>query len=188
MATIGLRDLYIAKITKTGDTESFGTPERLAKAIKAEISVEVAEGTLYADDAVAETVKEFTKGNIKLSVNDLDQEKVASLLGQTIDDNKVIYAGDTDEPPYVALGFRAKKSSGGKYRYIWLYKVKFKIPNESFETKGDSINFITPELEGEFIKRDDGKWKADYTGLPTETIALNWFTAVKTYTEPTAND
>lgn len=187
MATVGLKDLYMAKITETSGAETFGTPERLAKAIKAEISVEVAEGILYADDAADEIIKEFVKGTIKLTVNDLEPEKVAALLGQTIDDNKVIFAGDTDEPPYIALGFRAKKASGGKYRYIWLYKVKFKVPSENFETKGDGINFATPELEGEFIKCSNGKWKADYTGLPTDTVASGWFSAVKTYTEPQDN-
>lgn len=185
MATVGLKDLYMATITETGGVETFGTPERLAKAIKAEISVEVAEGVLYADDAVDEIVKEFVKGSIKLTVNDLEPQKVAAILGQTVDDDKVIYGGETDEPPYIALGFRAKKPSGGKYRYLWLYKTKFKIPNESFETKGDGINFITPELEGEFIKREsDGRWKADYTGLPTDTVAAGWFTKVKEYAAP----
>ena len=51
MATIGLRDLYRAPITvgKDGE-ETYGTPVRMAKAISAEMSVEVAEAILYADD------------------------------------------------------------------------------------------------------------------------------------------
>lgn len=183
---IGLKDLYMANITDTGGVETFSTPERLAKAIKAELSVEVAEGVLYADDAVDQIIKEFVKGSIKLNVNDLEPAKQAAILGQTIDSDKVIFAGENDEPPYIALGFRSKKGTGGKYRYIWLYKVKFKIPNENYETKGDGINFVTPELEGEFIKREtDGMWKADYTGLPTDTVAASWFTKVKEYTAPT---
>ena len=183
MATIGLRDLYFATITETSGEETYGTPKRLAKAIKAELSVEIAEGTLYADDAVDEIAKEFIKGAIKLGVNDLDPEVMAELLGQQIGSDKVIYAGEGDEPPYIALAFRAKKPSNGKYRYIWLYKVKFKTPNETYETKADGISFVTPELEGEFIKRSkDGKWKADYTGTPDDAVAKTWFTSVK---EPT---
>lgn len=182
---IGLKDLYMAKITTTGDKVTFSTPERLAKAIKAELEVEVAEGVLYADDAVDVIVKEFVKGGIKLNVNDLEPEKYAMILGQTLDDDKVVFAGENDEPPYIALGFRSKKGTGGKYRYVWLYMVKFKIPNESYETKGDGINFVTPELEGEFIKREvDGMWKADYTGLPTDAVAASWFTKVKEYVAP----
>lgn len=182
---VGLKDLFMAEITEANGVETFGTPTRLAKAIKAELSVEVAEGTLYADDAVDVIAKEFVKGAIKLNVNDLDPEKYAKILGQTLDYDKVVFAGETDEPPYIALGFRSKKGTGGKYRYIWLYKVKFKIPNENYETKGDGINFVTPELEGDFIKRNvDGMWKADYTGLPTDTVAAGWFSKVKEYVAP----
>ena len=35
---------------------------------------------------------------------------------------------------------------------IWLYKVKFAIPDENYTTKGDSIEFTTPEIVGQFIK------------------------------------
>ena len=59
MATIGLDKLYYSKITEgaNGD-ETYDTPVQLAKAIKADLSVELAEATLYADDGPAEIVKE----------------------------------------------------------------------------------------------------------------------------------
>lgn len=180
MATIGLRDLFIAKVTEgAGGVETFGTPRRLAKAIKAELSVEVAEAILYADDGVDQIEKEFVKGALKLNANDITNEDQAELLGQTVDDDGVLYAGENDDPPYFAVGFRAKKS-GGKYKYVWLYKVKFKIPDETYETKGDSITFNTPNIEGEFIKRNkDGQWKADFVGAPTDAAAVAWFTEVR---------
>ena len=89
-----------------------------------------------------------------------------------------IYAGENDDPPYMAIGFRAKKANG-MYKYIWLYKVKFAIPSESYQTKGDSIEFTTPEITGQFIKRPDGLWKAEHVALPTETAAQGWFTKVR---------
>jgi len=66
MATIGLDRLYYAPITEAPTTgyETYGTPVMLAKAISAELSVELAEATLYADDGVAEVVKEFKNGNL----------------------------------------------------------------------------------------------------------------------------
>jgi hypothetical protein len=49
MATIGLDRLYYAKITEdTNGEETYATPVSLAKAISAELSVELAEATLYA--------------------------------------------------------------------------------------------------------------------------------------------
>ena len=58
----------------------------------------------------------------------------------------VISASEDGGNP-VAIGFRAKKSNG-KYRYFWLYRVKFGIPSTSLATKGDSITFSTPTIEG----------------------------------------
>ena len=58
MATIGLDRLYYAKITEDAlGEETYGVPKQLAKAIKADLSVELAEAVLYADDGAAEVVK-----------------------------------------------------------------------------------------------------------------------------------
>lgn len=60
MATIGLDKLYYAKITEDENgNETYATPVQLAKAMNADLSVELAEATLYADDGAAEIVKEF---------------------------------------------------------------------------------------------------------------------------------
>lgn len=88
------------------------------------------------------------------------------------------YGSDSDEAPYTAIGFRAKKA-GGTYKYIWLYKVKFAIPDENYTTKGDSIEFTTPEIVGQFIKRSDGLWKAEHVAEPTNSVATAWFTSVR---------
>lgn len=179
MATIGLRDLYRAPITTDQDgKETYGSPVKMAKAISAELSVEVAEAILYADDGADEIVKEFVSGELKLNVNDLSPVDLAALLGQTQDGDKVVYAGEDDEPPFYAIGFRAKKT-GGQYKYLWLYKVKFAIPNEKYQTKGDKLEFSTPEITGQFIKRPDGLWKAEHVAVPTETAAAAWFTEVR---------
>ena len=184
MATIGLRDLYRAPITvDESGKETYGTPVRMAKAISAVMSVEVAEAILYADDGADEVVKEFISGELTLNVNDLMPADLAAILGQTQDADGVVYAGEDDEPPYMAIGFRAKKANG-MYKYIWLYKVKFAIPSENYNTKGDSIEFTTPEITGQFIKRPDGRWKAEHVAVPTEQAAASWFSAVR---EPKEN-
>jgi hypothetical protein len=60
MATIGLDRLYYSKITEdTNGEETYATPLILAKAITAELSVELVEAILYADDGAAEVVKDF---------------------------------------------------------------------------------------------------------------------------------
>lgn len=181
MATIGLRDLYYAKITSKEDAEAetYDTPTRMAKAISAELSVEVAEAILYADDGADEIAKEFISGELVLNVNDLTPEVLADLLGQKKDSDGVVYATEADTAPYVAVGFRAKKANG-QYKYIWLYKVKFGVPSESYQTKGESIEFTTPEITGKFVKRNsDGKWKTEFVGAEDTPTATAWFTKVR---------
>lgn len=138
MATIGLDKLFYAKITEDNEgIESYGTPSQLAKAMTADLSVELAEATLYADDGASEIVKEFKSGTLSLGVDDIGPTVASDLTGATIDKNGVVISAGEDGGEPVAIGFRAKKSNG-KYKYFWLYKVKFGIPATALATKGDS--------------------------------------------------
>ncbi len=184
MSTIGLDNLVYAPITNNKDgNEEYGTPVSLAKAIKADISVENAEAILYADDGAAEDVKMFKGGKVSIGVDDIGTEKAKELTGAEIDKNGVLVSTDTDIAPYVALGFRALKPNG-KYRYFWLYKVKFAVPSINLATKGDSISFQTPTIEGSIMRRNkpDAKnkhpWKAEVTEGDTgisESVLTDWF-------------
>lgn len=187
MATIGLDKLYYAPITENeAGEETYGTPAQLAKAISADLSVELAEATLYADDGASEVVKEFKSGTLSLGVDDIGKAVAAALTGVTIDDNGVIISASEDGGEPVAVGFRAKRSNG-KYRYFWLYRVKFGIPSTSLATKGDSIAFNTPTIEGTVMRRnkadESGKhpWKSEVTDGDTgvtETVITNWYSSV----------
>ena len=187
MATIGLDKLYYAKITEGANgEESYDTPKQLAKAIKADLSVELAEAVLYADDGAAEVVKEFKSGKLALGIDDIGASAAEDLTGAKLDDNKVLISSSEDGGEPVAIGFRAKKANG-KYRYFWLFRVKFGIPETNLQTKGDSITFQTPTIEGTVMRRNklDGQgnhpWKAevneDDTGVEASTIT-GWFTEV----------
>lgn len=143
MSTIGLDSLYYAKITEdtTGD-ETYSSTIKLAKAMTAELSVELAEATLFADDGASEIVKEFKSGTISFGIDDIGVTAAQDLTGAKIDNKHVVISTSNDSCDPVAIGFRAKKSNE-KYRYYWLYRVKFGIPGASLQTKGDSITFST---------------------------------------------
>ena len=187
MATIGWDKLCYAPSTEAANgDETYGTPVQLAKAISAELSVELAEATLFADDGASEVVKEFKSGTLSLGVDDIGASVAAALTGVTIDSNKVIVSTSEDTTAPVAVGFRAKRSNG-KYRYFWLYRVKFGIPATNLATKGDSITFNTPTIEGTVMRRnkEDTKgnhpWKSEVTegdtGVAASTIS-GWYSAV----------
>ena len=187
MATIGLDKLYYAKITEDeSGEETYGTPTSLAKAMTVDLSVELAEATLYADDGAAEVVKEFKSGTLTLGIDDIGVQAAQDLTGAKIDTNKVLISTSEDGGAPVAIGFRAKKANG-KYRYFWLYKVKFGIPATNLTTKGESITFSTPTIEGTVLRRNklDGQskhpWKAevseDATGVAASVIS-GWYSEV----------
>lgn len=186
MATIGLDKLYYAKITEAenGD-ETYGTPIQLAKAISADLSVELAEATLYADDGTAEVAKEFKSGTLSLGIDDIGNVAASDLTGATIDKNNVVVSASEDNGSPVAIGFRAKKANG-KYRYFWLYRVVFGIPATNLATKGDSITFSTPTIEGTVLRRNKadtrGKhpWKAEVTegDSKSTTTITKWYKEV----------
>ena len=186
MATIGLDMLHYAKITEDENgNESYGTPKKLAKAMSADLSVELAEATLYADDGAAEIVKEFKSGTLSLGVDDIGAEVASDLTGAVIDNNGVVISTGEDGADPVAIGFRAKKSNG-KYKYFWLYKVKFGIPATALATKGDSITFNTPTIEGTVLRRNklDAEnrhpWKAEVTegDVLDPDVITNWYKQV----------
>ena len=187
MATIGLDKLFYSKITENENgEETYATPVPLAKAMTAELSIELAEATLYADDGASEIVKEFQSGTLTLGIDDIGTAVAEDLTRAKIDSNKVLISAGEDGGTPVAVGFRAKKSNG-KYRYFWLYRVKFGIPGASLQTKGDSITFSTPTIEGTVMRRNkvdvlnNHPWKSevneDDSSVSSSTIS-GWFSEV----------
>jgi len=186
IATIGLDSLFYAKITEDAQgIETYGTPQVLAKAIKADLSIELNEACLFADDALARAIKLYKSGKLSLGVEDIGVPVAAYLTGASVDDNGVLVASGEDDGCLVAVGFRALKPDN-RFRYFWVYRVKFAVPSTNLQTKGDSIQFQTPQIEGVIMRRNkpdaSGKhpWKSEVTeGDPgvAATIAA-WFTAV----------
>ena len=187
MATIGLDKLFYAKITEgENGEETYAKPQSMAKAMTADLSVELAEATLYADDGAAEIVKEFKSGTLSLGIDDIGATLASDLTGAVIDKNGVIISTTEDGGAPVAVGFRAKKANG-KYKYYWLYRVIFGIPATNLATKGDGITFSTPTIEGTILRRNkpDAKgkhpWKAEVTEGDTSVAASvisGWYNEV----------
>lgn len=155
MATrIGCDNLVYAPMT----TED--TPEQApvyAEAVKAPgvMSININPNgsleTLFADDGPMESASTLGRIEVEIQKNALTTQNKADLLGHVIDGNGALVYGDNDIAPWVAIGFRTLKSNG-KYRYVWLYKGKFTEPEDSNETKGDSINFQADTISGQFVK------------------------------------
>lgn len=180
MATIGLRDVYYAKLLTdpVDGTPTYEAPKHIAGAISANVNPNSSSATLFADDGPSDTAATLGEISLELNMKDLDLATQAELLGHTLD-NGVLKKKGADVPPWVAVGFRTLKSNGS-YRYYWLNKGKFATPEEDLQTKGDSIEFQTPTITGSFVKRDsDDEWQRQADSDDTESAAAitKWFTS-----------
>lgn len=181
MATIGLRDVHYAILSKDDATGvTYGTPKKMSGAISANVNPNTSSATLFADDGPYESSTTLGEIELELNMADLSGEVQAALLGHTYKDGVLIKKA-SDQAPYVAVGYRSLKSNGS-YRYTWLYKGKFTDGEQANATKGDSIEYSTPTITGAFVKRDfDDVWQAevdsDNEDLGAEVVT-NWFKSV----------
>lgn len=174
---IGLSNLVVAELTNDPPTgkATYGTVEKVAGAITAKVNPNASSETLFADDGPFETAATIGKIDLELNVADLPLALQAKLFGHTLTAG-VLVRKSSDVPPWVAVGFKSLKSNGS-YRYTWLAKGKFTLPEQSNETKGDSVSFNTPTTTGSFVKRIcDDEWERhaddDEVGF---TGAADWF-------------
>lgn len=151
---IGCDNLVYAIMT-TEDTATtppvYGEVENATGVMSLNINPNGSLETLFADDGPMESAATLGRIEVEIQKNELTSKNKADLLGHSIDANGAVVFGDSDVPPYVAIGFRTLKSSG-KYRYVWLYKGKFTEPEDNNETKGDSVNFQADTISGQFTK------------------------------------
>ncbi|MCL1857701.1 MAG: phage tail protein [Oscillospiraceae bacterium] len=180
MAQIGLKYLICAPVTETNNDVSYSDGLVMSYAIKTDLSIEINDVKLYGDDRIVEAIKEFKSGKLTLNGDHLEYEVLSLILGHKVETinpgngKKMTAKGDDDGKP-VGVGFYSTTVKDGKRRFraIWLRKVKFGVPNESLETKGDSINFQTPSLEGTIQTDILGLWKEETT-FEKESDAKAW--------------
>lgn len=162
-STIGLKNVVIAPLTADTETElTYGTVQAVAGAIEASVTPDNTDpNIMYADDIEFDTLYADPEITFKLKMADIPLTIQEMLFANTMDDNGVLLRTAQDKPPYFAVGFKSEKSNG-KFRYVWLYKVRAKPLTENFATKeGDTITRQNPEVEFTAIKRThDGRYQA----------------------------
>ena len=161
MAKIGLNNFRYSVLTEAENgTPSYAGAKSLGKAIDCKVSIEKYSAELFADDGLAESDYTFKKGTVTLTIDEDDDTVFSELLGHTVGSDGEMVRKDTDVAPYVGLGRILTKVVKGVYSYKveFLPKVKFSEPSQEEQTKGDSIEFKTPNIEGTVNKLADGTW------------------------------
>lgn len=152
---IGLKDVVYAVLDDStdivGGTPSYGTIYPLANSLDLSFDPASSSAFLFADDGPAFTAE--TVGEMKISFGNADilPEDMARVLGHEYTNGQMVF-NSSDQSPNVAIGAKmlrsGKDSTNLVYDYVWFYKVKLTKPKFDAKTKGASVEFQTPMLEG----------------------------------------
>lgn len=177
MAQIGLTNLWYGLLTEAEDgTPTYAGAKSFGKAVSAKVDVSTNDASLYADDALAESDSSFQSAKVTLGVADDDMTIFAEILGHKIakEGGEMVRNAD-DAAPWIGLGRVVTKVTNGKRQYKgeFIYKCKFGEPSQEDETKGDSVDFKTPEIEGSAAALANGDWSASQI-FDTKAAAVAW--------------
>ena len=198
MANIGLSKPYIATYVNNNGAVTYSARNVLGKYTEIDISLDSAdENILYADNGPAETDSQFSGGTVTVTTDDLRPDAfkvalglveaaIAGTIGTTNPTPKWLVFDDDQSAPYFALAGVVKKKVDGAYKYqaFVLEKVKFKNPDLSLTTQGETIEWQTPELEATIFRSDAAKhpWYRISTLLDSEDDAVAAIEAYLTVT------
>ena len=186
MEVVGLSKPYIAKYSNTGTTVTYTQPTLIGKAITMSLSLNSgSENILYADNAPAESDNQFSGGSLTIGTDNLSAEAMLSIFGTkeeainadgvSTSDAKWLVHDDDQIIPYVGFAGIIMKKVGGLTKYVAVVynKVQFQNLNDSATTKGETIEWQTPELTATLMRSDNVKheWKRITTDLDTEAEA-----------------
>jgi phi13 family phage major tail protein len=165
MAKIGLKNFLFGVLTEETDgTATYGVAHKPAKAISCSVSISNNDASLYADDSLAESDTSFQSGTVTIGVDDENDEMLAILLGHTYTNGEIV-RNSNDTAPYVGLGRIIMKMVNNvtKYKVEFLHKVKFGEPSQENNTKGENVEFVTSEIEGQIATLVNGDWSKAQT-------------------------
>lgn len=174
MAFYGLSKPYIAKYDADG---SYSNGMSLGEGISTEVTPAYAEGSLYADNAQKESVKEFTSADVTIGTTKVPAQAIPLMFGHTVDSSTGDETSNSnDSAGYIGYGFVVKKVDNGSFTYqaCVLLKVQMNEGTESYETKGDSVTFQTPSLSGKAMAVANGDWRIKSGDLSSEAEAIAW--------------
>lgn len=191
MAIIGLSKPIIGDYAESGATTTYSNAAAFDKAVEYAISLTTSEDdNLYADNGIAESdAGAFQSGELTLKTSDIPLTLAKRILSL----NQVTHTYGTSktateyvheaEPSTKYIGFGIiemhRVSGTDKYRAVFLPKISFRDLESAATTKGESIEWQTPEIKATIYRSAlvntnyNHPWKieADFT---TEADAIEY--------------
>lgn len=163
MASFGAKCPHFAKIKDEPEGQLpvyDGEPIRIGRLVKAELSVTMASGKLYADDELAENVEEFISGSIAEETDDMTDEVASYIYGAEVVDKEVHYKTTDSAPVGGHTYYKVLKRRGNTvYKGYFYPRVQAALGNDTAQTKTDSITFGTTNTAFTVFACNNGEWR-----------------------------
>lgn len=146
----------------------------LGKLVSANLTVNLASGELYADDALDEQLSEFASGSLAMETNDLTDENASEVYGCKVNEKTVIFnVGDTAPSGKLAYYKSLMRNKKKYYKGLYYPCARAALGNDNAQTKGSSITFSTTQTTFTIMADDKGDWRHTQT-FETEEEAKEW--------------
>lgn len=191
MAVIGLKHLAVSPIVEyeAGEEPTYDGGMVVGHMMKADLSWKHGDAKLYGDNTIVERDNSVTEGSLTVGTTHISMAGRELMLGiekynTPQSGGTQEYANNDDPAPYVGVGYVATDVDEGETKYIgyWYFKCQFQQDSETFETKGDAVNYQTPELIGTiFGVQPDSSNKnkfRKFAEFTTEAEAIAWVDAL----------
>jgi len=176
MAKIGLNNFRYGFLTEAADgTPTYAGAKTPGAAISCNVSITNNDAKLYANDTVQESDTSFAGGTVTMGVDRADYQTQADLLGHTYSTQNGLVRSSNDVAPYVGLGRVVTQMIDNEtsYRVEFINKVKFAEPSQEDNTRGESVEFSTVEMEGTISQLANGNWSVSKE-FATKTAAIEY--------------
>ena len=163
MAFIGMRHVVAAEL----DSHTAGSEPTykssgwdVGKAITGNLTINRNTNPLYADDVIAEDDNGITGMDLELGLDDILEEiqaKMGILKEVTSGSPSVTTYYDTSAAAKdLGVGYiRVRRKNGvTTFQAIWIYQTKFSKNSENSQTKGETIEWQTPTVNGKCVGLD----------------------------------
>ena len=146
----------------------------LGKLVTANLTVNLASGELYADDALAEQLSQFANGSLAMETDNMADSVASEIYGATASQGVVTYKS-SDTPPEGTLAYYKTLMVGGvrKYRAYVYPRAKAAIGNDNAQTRGSAITFQTTQTTFTIMEDDDAVWR-ETKECDTEADAISY--------------
>ena len=147
----GVEGLVYAEVltddNETGGSGGYttGTVKELAGVAEIGKTTESSSESHYYNNIPAVVIQSEGSDELTLTVSGVALDVLAEITGKKFDATKGAMLDTLAQPKYFAIGYKTKKTNGDEV-YVWRYKGKFAIPDETYATEDDGTEANGMEL------------------------------------------